>query len=76
MESFTTFVAEFALPKGEGRYMRDTAFPVPPPPMFKPVIQGWLAQHNRCGVCMGVRAVRQAWDSVIWKSEASEGKFI
>lgn len=67
MESFTTFVAEIALPKGEGRLMRDTAFPVP---------QGWLAQHNRCGVCMGVRAVREAWDSVIWKSEASEGKFI
>lgn len=76
MASFTTMLAEVIPPEGGGWLMRETFLLSPSPPMFKPVIQDWLGQHDRCGIYVDVMAVREAWGPLIWTSKTSEGKFI
>lgn len=76
MASFTTFLAETVPSESGGWFMRNTFLPLLSPPMLKSVIQDWLVQHDGCGVCVDVRTVREAWDSLIWESKTSEGKFI
>lgn len=73
-EQVNGIMAEIIPSEGGGWFMRETFLLSPSSLTFKPVIQSWLVQHDRCEVC-GCED-RKAWDSLIWKSKTREGKFI